>query len=256
MILQTFRAHRWAGGRGLHPHTGGGGSRGAGPAAASGFRSKGRILIPRAKLPPCRAASAAAPGNAADGLPPLSPQLRALIYRLSGSAPASDFVYVAPSRGVPADSTPRRFLLPPPLPLWYPSLPPLPIRLSLSFSEPRLPSLRPTALDAFLLRSVLPPFLAALAVFFFLGFTVGALIGPVREAVSAGLPLGGALSGALWQAPRFLLAALPPACLAGTLFGLGGLRGSGELVALRAAGAGPGTLLPFKGQAGERRVRQ
>ncbi|GAQ82336.1 hypothetical protein KFL_001080110 [Klebsormidium nitens] len=98
-------------------------------------------------------------------------------------------------------------------------------------------------LDKYILRSMLPGFVMALALCAFLGMSLGALVELIREVVSAGLPLRVAFGAALLQAPRFLSLALPLATLSGVLFGLGSLQERGELGALASAGVSNARLL-------------
>ncbi|GJP35740.1 hypothetical protein CLOM_g20269 [Closterium sp. NIES-68] len=98
-------------------------------------------------------------------------------------------------------------------------------------------------LDWYLARSMAGPFAVAAGVAASVGVALGSLAEVARVAANTGAPLRLALLVALHHLPRFLALALPPACLAASLFAFSRLLAHNELAALAAGGVAWGRLL-------------
>ncbi len=106
----------------------------------------------------------------------------------------------------------------------------------------RVPSLRPTLLDRYIIKEILPPFGLGLLLFTFILLLqqITVLTG-VLISRSADFPT--VLRVFLNLLPSMLAVTIPMAFLLGILLAFGRLASESEIVALRASGVGPGALL-------------
>lgn len=105
-----------------------------------------------------------------------------------------------------------------------------------------LAALRPTILDRYVVREMVPPTALGLLLFTFI-LLLDTISNLMRILVSRGADLGTVLRAFLYLLPSILSVTIPMAFLLGVLLAFGRLASDSEIVALRASGVSPARLL-------------
>ncbi|CAI7921612.1 unnamed protein product, partial [Closterium sp. NIES-53] len=156
-------------------------------------------------------------------------------------APRASRAFPRPPAALPADSVPSA-ASPPSTPQAPPEWRKLWAQLARKWAM-RGRRWRWGLLDGYLARSMARPFAVAAGVAASVGVALGSLAEVARVAANTGAPLRLALLVALHHLPRFLALALPPACLAASLFAFSHLLAQSELAGMAAGGVAWGRLL-------------
>lgn len=96
--------------------------------------------------------------------------------------------------------------------------------------------LRPSVMDRYLIKELVPPFLFGVGAFSGLGLVIGVFFDLVQKITDAGIPFATAIEIFLLQMPNFVTLSLPMAILLATLMVYSRLSGDSEIIALRGCG--------------------
>src|SRR5438128_3613781 len=105
-----------------------------------------------------------------------------------------------------------------------------------------LAALRPTILDGYVVREMVPPTALGLLLFTFI-LLLDTISNLMRILVSRGADLGTVLRAFLYLLPSIFSVTIPMAFLLGVLLAFGRMASDSEIVALRASGVSPLRLL-------------
>src|SRR2546427_2830703 len=105
-----------------------------------------------------------------------------------------------------------------------------------------LAALRPTILDGYVVREMVPPTALGLLLFTFI-LLLDTISNLMRILVSRGAELVTVVQAFLYLLPSIFSVTIPMAFLLGILLAFGRLASDSEIVALRASGVSPATLL-------------